>query len=55
MLQNCNGYGEHIRIGRSINTIEISLILSASNSIFNSRGDPAKLLKGINPSEGYLL
>jgi hypothetical protein len=42
-------YGDHTLTARFINIIEISLCSNASNYISIVRGNPAKLLKGINP------
>jgi hypothetical protein len=42
-------------IEKYTSTTETLSCSNASNSHINSRGNPAKLLKGINPSEAQLL
>lgn len=55
LLRRYRNYGGVILIGKYTNIIETSYFSSASKKDVNIRGNPAKLLKGINPCEAQLL
>ena len=49
MLLKYKNYGDPTQTEKYTNITEISSCSNASNFIFYGRGNPAKLLKGINP------